>query len=295
MKSKIKLTTAFLDKLPGQLADSVAAALKETDIPEEGTEIYRRAGDGNPLELNDAERGVVAYVSTRGVDRDNEIVVPDGVLMDTFRTAPHVLWNHKWSELPIGHDPFIGSNGTGVIARSLLADTTQGLDVWKLIKGQHLRTSSIGFIPISVMTPSNNGWGELMDRLDVLWPEFDKHKSNNLEAVILKSIMLEHSYVSVPANPGALVLAVSSKSLDLSERILKDLGVEVEVVDEIPAVDILDKVPEPDEEVVEPVVPEVKEVKLHARLIARPQAPAIVPKQLEEIVAERLELLTGRI
>jgi len=34
---------------------------------------------------------------------------------------------------------------------------------------------------------------------------------------------------------------------------------------------------------------------LHARLIARPSAPAVKPKQLQEIVAERLELLTGRI
>jgi len=274
----------------------VAAALKETDLPEEGTEIYRRAGDGNPLELNDSERGVVAYVSTRSVDRDREIVVPDGVLLDTFRTAPHVLWNHKWSDPPIGHDPFIGSNGTGVISRSLLADTERGVEVWKLIKGQHLRTSSIGFIPLSIMTPSTKGWGDLMDQLDTLWPEFDKHKSNDLEAVIVKSIMLEHSYVSVPANPGALVLAVSSKSIDLSERILKDLGVEVEVTDDVTPDDVLEAAPEPDEpDEPEAPAPEVKEAKLHARLIARPSAPAVKPKQLQEIVAERLELLTGRI
>ena len=47
-------------------------------------------------------------------------------------------------------------------------------------------------------------------------------------------------------------------------------------------------------EVVEPA-PEPTEAKLVARLIARPEAPAPTEKQLAEIVADRLDLLRGRI
>lgn len=265
--------------------------MKESDLPEEGAEVYRRTGDGTPQSLDDSERSVFAYASTRHMDRDSEVVMPDGVLLEPFRKAPHVLFNHKWSEPPIGSDSFIGSDGVGLAARSVFAATALGNDIWTLIKGKHLRTSSIGFIPVQVMTPNNNGWGELLDGLSARWPEFNRKQADNLQAIIVRSILLEHSYVSVPANPEALILEVSNKSLALSERVLKDLGIEVVIDDGSPTV--LDEVPEPESA---PVATTKSAPRLIARLIARPEpTPALSYKQIEKLVQTRLELLRGKI
>jgi len=206
MKSRIQFSD-FLPHLPAQLRDGIDTALKDAECP---TELHRAVAVSELAESG--ERTFVGYASTRTVDRDGEVVLPQGMDLSQFRKAPVLLWGHKWSEPPVGRDTHVENDGFGLKTRSELADTALALDLWKLVKAKMLKTSSIGYVPLAYVTPQSKGWGDMMDTMRG-WPEWDR--KSEPQAVVTKALMLEHSLVSVPANIDALVLSV--KELGLSE------------------------------------------------------------------------------
>lgn len=279
----------------------------------------------------DDERTMVAYASTRHMDRDYEIVMPSGMLLGSFQKAPHLLWNHKWSEPPIGHDAFIGSDGLGLAARSHFATTSFAEDIWTLVKGKHLRTSSIGFITLEYIDQYNPKFGPTVDLMRQRWPEFEKEQADNLRGIHLRAVLMEHSIVSVPANPEALVIAISEKSLDVAAKTLDEFNLDFTVTrkcDDFPVDSVEDpadsvaadppdsvdlnelneivesehridpnEVTDPEEN---PDAEPEKSCRLVARLVCRPElAPvksaAEIQRDIAQIVQETLELARGRI
>jgi len=206
VKSCIALNE-FVPHLPPELRDGLEAALKQSEL---SPELHRSVSTAGLDETD--ERTFVGYASTRTLDRDGEVVIPDGVQLDQFRKAPVVLFGHKWSEPPIGKDLFIAADGYGLKTKSLMATTPLAEDLWTLVKGGFLRTSSIGYIPLTWVTPNDKSYGSLMDAARA-WPEW--RKSSEPRAFVTKSLLLEHSLVSCPANAEALITAV--KQLNLSE------------------------------------------------------------------------------
>lgn len=302
MKSKIKLNDKFLGSLPSELQDGMEDILKECEVDEP---ILKRNPTSEKFTIEeDDERVAVNYASTRKVDRDKEVIVPDGVILSQFKKAPVLLWGHQWSETPIGSDRQIASDGYGLLAKSAFADTNKGREIWKLVKGRHLRTSSIGFVPMQYVSNGSEKFGPLVDKLSKLWPDFTRQVADNVRGIVPKSLLLEHSLVGVPANIDSLVLAVSSKSLDVTADILKELGVDVEMFEEI---DILKNLPdnegeedintkEPEKK--EPEKENKKEPRLVARLISVPapkQVKVYTQAELNEMVKEAMELAKGRI
>ena len=206
MKSVVKLA-GLLPYLNEQMQEGIAGVLKNTECP---PELHRHV-EVNSLTPK-GEKTFVGYASTRTIDRDLEIVMPNGLDISQFQKAPVLLWGHRWGEPPVGKDEAIENDHFGLKTRSKMGDTELANELWLLVKDDMLKTSSIGFIPTEFMRPGDKGWGGLMDELS-RWPEFDK--SAELHAVITKSILLEHSLVSVPANIDALVTSISEKGLSL--------------------------------------------------------------------------------
>jgi len=206
MKSRIPLSD-FLPHLPAQLQDGIDAAMKDAACP---GELHRAVAVSELAE--GGERTFVGYASTRSVDRDGEVLLPQGIELSQFRKAPVLLWGHKWSEPPVGRDTHIENDGFGIKTRSELADTALANDLWKLIKAKMLKTSSIGYIPLAYVTPQSKDWGGMMDTMKG-WPEWDM--KSEPQAVVTRAVLLEHSLVSVPANIDALIVSV--KELGLSE------------------------------------------------------------------------------
>ena len=304
MKRKIKLNDQFLGSLPSEMQDGIEEALKDSEIDEH---ILKRNPTSEKFTLSeDDERCAINYASTRKVDRDKEVVVPDGVILSQFRKSPILLWGHQWSETPIGSDKEIASDGFGLLAKSQFATTPKADEIFTLVKERHLRTSSIGFVPMAYVSNGSEKFGPLVDKLSKLWPDFTRQVADNVRGIIPKSLLLEHSLVGVPANIDALVLAVSSKSLELTADTLKELGVDVELFEEI---DILKNLPDNDGEEDatdnkttdngETNEPETKEPpRLVARLISVPeskQVKAYTQEELNQMVREALELQRGRI
>jgi len=219
MKTKLKL-----ENLLGVLSESTRDTLLATEGVSLSDELYvkRVSLTADQATIN-AERAVEGYVSTRDVDRDNEVLDPGGVVLDAYKQNPVVLWAHDYSQPPIAKAEWIRADEYGVKSRRVYAETERGEEVWQLIKGGFLRTTSVGFLPIKRVWKGDPEWGAAVERLNTKWG-VDLEKSG-AQVITTKWAMLEYSDVPVPANPYALNTAVG-KGLVISEELKRALGVE---------------------------------------------------------------------
>ncbi len=218
MQIKVKL-----QNLLGVLPESTRETLLATEGLSLSDDLYvkRATLTAEPTAIN-AERAVEGYVSTRDVDRDKEVLDPAGVVLDAYKQNPVVLWAHDYSQPPIAKAEWIRADEYGVKSRRVYAETERGEEVWQLIKGGFLRTTSVGFLPLKRVWKGEPEWSGVVERLKTKWgTDLDKAGA---EVITTKWAMLEYSDVPVPANPYALNTAVG-KGLVISEELKRALGV----------------------------------------------------------------------
>lgn len=218
MKSQVKLSK-FLPVLQPEIQEAVLRIVRDPDR----AYLFRKGITKSPTGLKPGSRTAIQYVSTRDVDRDGEILDPDGAMLDEFRKAPVILWGHNYSEPPIGSDKRIDSDGYGLIAESIYATTERAKEVFKLKQEGHLKTQSVGFVPLERIERGERGWTRAWQDRAERWGVDHMH-FENAKAIISRWLLLEHSDVSVPSNINALQIAVS-KGLTVSPRLLEELGV----------------------------------------------------------------------
>ena len=134
------------------------------------------------------ERQVRVVASTPAVDRAGDVVVAQGIDLAAYKGNPVILWNHDPGS-PIARCVEIGVNAGQLEAVAQFPP--EGTDpladrVYGLIKAGVVNATSIGFAPVEE-TPIKGG-GVTVSRSE-LW---------------------EFSFVSVPANPEALVVERSA-------------------------------------------------------------------------------------
>jgi HK97 family phage prohead protease len=194
--------------------------------------VWRKAASVDAEDLQEGERAAIRYVSTRDKDRDDEIMLPSGAVLDQFRLAPQVLWGHNYSEPPIGSDEWIRADDYGLKAKTVYATTPRAEEVWTLVKEGHLKTSSVGFAPLESLRAEDSDWKPLISKLGEKWNVNARYFSS-VSRIHTKWLLLEHSDVSVPANIHALTQAVA-KGLTLSDEFLHELGIDTEHEDPLP-------------------------------------------------------------
>ena len=158
------------------------------------------------IKATDDESGIVtAVINTLAIDRDKEVVLPKGAMLDEYMKNPVVLWAHNSSEPPIAKAVYVDKRRKQIIAKIKFADTEFAQDIYKLYKGGFMKAFSVGFIPKKGHMPS---------------PEEIKARPDLAECryIIDKWEMYEFSAVPVPANPEALAQAVKSKSIDIHQE-----------------------------------------------------------------------------
>jgi len=188
--------------------------------------------DDAKFEIEPGERAAIRWVSTIHLDRDCEILMPDGCRLAEFRKAPQVLWGHDYRMPPIGRDAWIKKwpkeNPKGILAKTIYATTPMGEEIWTLVKGGFLRTSSVGFIPLKSVRNGEQGFDKLCDKIELSGLTLSDR--SKIRRIYTDWLLLEHSDVSVPANINALNVAVG-KGLELSEDLLKELGIDKDDVE----------------------------------------------------------------
>jgi HK97 family phage prohead protease len=144
----------------------------------------RKSLAGGVSVVDDAARTVKFVISDGNVDRDKDIVSPKGWQLDDFRKNPVVVWAHDYTQPPIGRATSIGLEGDKLVmvaefqpkALNPFADT-----IYRMIKGDWLKGSSVGFKP--------RDFDYNTERKGV-----DFHGQD----------LLEVSVVPIPSNPSAL-------------------------------------------------------------------------------------------
>lgn len=277
MKTKLKLT-----KLANVLPDATKEALHSGgffDADSEEFYVKRRSAITELEQLEEGERAVRQYISTRDVDRDRDILVPKGAVLDQFLLAPQVLWGHDYSLPPIGSASAVVTDAKGIRAKTVFADTPRAEEVWQLVRQGHLKTASVGFIPLDMTWKGDKNWSQTADKLSRQW-DTDIEKSG-AERIITKWLLLEYSMVPVPANINALVTAVA-KGLSLSSDLQEELGLdEVEPEPEAPV----------EEKEPRRIVLPVKSTRRIVKVIQRPGEPV----DAKSIATETLAQLRGKV
>lgn len=138
------------------------------------------------------DRQIETIASTATLDRERDRILASAWKLDAYRTNPVILWSHSYHEPPIAVCRSIGVvNGQ---LKTVDEFPPRGVypfadQVYDLVKAGVIKAKSVGFRPRAA-TPNADGGVDFTD-----------------------CELLEHSYVSVPANPEALVTA-KSKAYD---------------------------------------------------------------------------------
>ena len=158
-------------------------------------ETIRKTFDSD-MSVDQGSRTVIATISTSAIDRDNEVVLPKGLVKQQFNGNPVVLYCHDTSTLPIGKCLWIKSTNDSVIAKYQLGKTDVCNDILSLMQDGILRAHSVGFQSLESSPPSQE---EI--KANPSWAD--------VRMVHRKWNLLEFSLCPIPCNPEALAIAVS--------------------------------------------------------------------------------------
>ena len=181
--------------------------------------------DPADISIEEGERAAIRLITTPRLDRDGEILLPDGAVLDDFRQSPSVLFGHDYSSLPVGKDVWIKASKKGILAKTVYANHQFAEDVFQCVKGGFLNSNSVGFIPIERIGQNDARFKDIVDRLEKDYG-VSRDEANEAKAIYTKWLLLEHSDVPVASNAQSLNIAVSKGELILDSKQFKDeLGI----------------------------------------------------------------------
>ncbi len=212
---RLKFADVFPDK-----AATVAQRLhiKKDEIP-----FVRKyyTAEKDKSEVNKKERAVVSYISTGIKDRDGEMLIPEGVLLDNYQKNPVVPFAHNYKTLPPAKNMWIKRDEKGLVAKTVFAKSQKAEEYYQAYTediggtGPLLNAFSVGFIPLE--------WEDTDTKALEKNPDLPKRIYNKWE-------LLEYSLVPIPSCAEALTIAVEKEMF--SKKLLKEL--EIEVVKDVP-------------------------------------------------------------
>lgn len=150
----------------------------------------------------------VFTISTNDIDRTNDLMIPQGALLDNYRRNPVVLSQHDSWDYPFGKSIDIQVTATGLVAKAVFHDyTDESRLMLKLLNGGYLNAASIGFSPIE--------WNDRMPADgELLHPTYDIPTVREYT----KWDLHEWSVVTIPCNGFAV-----RPAKDIDEAVSKNI------------------------------------------------------------------------
>jgi len=221
-----KRTVALLDAIKENgkaIANLTVKAVGAVDM--EAAECKRLCKQIGLVYHEGLETRVIQFRFTDGtVDRDGDIIKPEGVDLEEFKKEPTILSQHNSRSFPIGKSlkTMYRRKEGDIVGQVLFFDdeidpTGISEAVFKMVKAGALNTGSIGFSaePSDIKRPT---------------PEEREELGMGEYGLIFERIkLLEFSIVTIPANPNARQIAAvkaafSGKALLLIEDLLDGLN-----------------------------------------------------------------------
>lgn len=142
----------------------------------------------------DEESGVVtAVISTGNVARDGAIIETSGWELDNYLRNPAVLLQHNDFGLPIGRTTEIHVDGDQLVATAQIdTEDERGAELLSKIRRGFIWSTSVRW------NPFETEWREVRGE--------DSEEPPVKTLVFLRQELLEWSFVTVPADPGATIV-----------------------------------------------------------------------------------------
>jgi len=170
------------------------------------------------VKVVEGERAVMATISTSAVDRDGEVLIPQGCNAKDYQKNPIICLNHSYYALPIGKCVALQREENAVVAKIVFAkrpdDHPIGEEwvpdtIFSLFQQGVLNAFSVGFMPLESRPATQKDlerFGESCRRVFSKWS------------------LLEVSVVPIPANQEAVAMAVSkgAVSMDVATKLFGD-------------------------------------------------------------------------
>lgn len=154
------------------------------------------------------ERSRVVRITTGAVDRDGEIVRPDGGQFDQYLLNPVVLFAHDYNSMPVGKCVSLKTDDKGVVAKTVYNNTEAANEIYQAVADGFPLAVSIGFISVESSYAGESGFqAQLDDCVRRGW--VTPAEARTVRRIYTKWVLLEYSDVPVPSNPEALQLAIS--------------------------------------------------------------------------------------
>ena len=110
-------------------------------------DMLKRVFTGEIKGIDEKEKTLTAYVSTKARDRMDEVLEPKGAELKAFRKNPVVLFGHDYNAPPIGKALWTKADERGIISKVKFANTEFANEVFELYKDGFMNAFSVGFIP----------------------------------------------------------------------------------------------------------------------------------------------------
>jgi len=216
-----------------KLMKTVSAEIKKlfhTEVDGEIVEGYcRRFHVTKSPEFTPGERAEISFVSTRAIDRDSEVIMPNGLDWKHFRKNPIVPFSHNYRELPVGRSLWVvrakDDDRTKDGWKAKTEYFTKPKDwsgpwlpdaIWHIMtEGKMPLGKSIGFVPMEGHSPKPQDLKDDPMMADVHF-------------IITKALVLEYSATPLPSNQTALPTAIAAAAkagCGIPETVLKSMGV----------------------------------------------------------------------
>lgn len=223
----LKLSSKNVENIAEKVFDAVKALSDAAGMDPNEVEVKRAGRIMDPEETKGRkfpnepdlknERTFAILATTPHMDRDREVVLSKGIDLSEWEKTGVILDSHNYNELPIGKAVWVGQTDRGIKMHIEAAPTPRGDEVIALAKFMPL-TASIGFIPTQIIDKNSAEFPKEMGKLATKF-DFLADKRDSVQRIITKSILLENSIVSVPANPNAIqdVLAKAQEAHSAGE------------------------------------------------------------------------------
>lgn len=153
---------------------------------------------GHVREIDIDARRVRVIAATGNVARDDAVIEVGGWVFDNYDRAPVVLWGHDDRQPPIARSIVSERIQTAneLIELHEFDDDEAAENIWRKIQRGFVHAVSVRWLPLT-------------------W-EWRRHDDGREYLHFTRQELLEVSYVSIPADPGAVVLRADGGRIDLS-------------------------------------------------------------------------------
>ncbi len=163
---------------------------------------FKRLESFGHLRDVDADAGTVtAVISTGNIARDGAGIDPKGWDFENFRKNPVVLWQHDDSVMPFARATEVLAHENELVARTRFdMEDPRAQALVRKIAGGFVNATSVRWLPRKTEMRSE---GKGKDEKKTLW--------------FIDQELLEYSFVSIPADPGAMIMRADGGAFNVNE------------------------------------------------------------------------------